>query len=276
MSPFLRGAASAMKARLLSYADRAQNRCRSELLRRLRSSGGERRRAIAVATLHTAEIREYSEISCAIHRLYCARHAYDYVELRELLDSAAAPTWNKPAAVSRLLRSEKKSYDYVMWIDADAAFNNHEIALDDIVDIWPEADFLISLDPANVIPRECCAGVFIVRNTPWSRGFIDEWLAAGRSMDGGKYFDRNRKGKKDQVILNRLLRRPDAAPHVQVLPSCYLNEDAHRSHGPSSFILHAMASSTAERRVVFERMYERLRGAGAGGEGSQSPAAART
>jgi len=37
--------------------------------------------------------------------------------------------------------------------------------------------------------KECCAGVFIVRNTPWSRQFLDLWLAAGRSMNGGKYFD---------------------------------------------------------------------------------------
>jgi hypothetical protein len=274
MSSFLRGAAAVVKAQLFSYADRAQNRCRAEFLRHLRP-GGAREMSIAVATLHTSEIRDYSEISCAIQRMYCARHGYDYLEFRELLDGAAAPTWNKPAVVARLLWS-KKNYDYVMWIDADAAFNNHEIALEDILGLWPDHDFLISMDPANVIPRECCAGVFIVRNTPWSRGFVDRWLAAGRSMDGGKYFARDRKGKKDQVILNRLLKRPDEAPHVKVLPSCYLNEDAHRAHGPSSFILHAMASSTAERRTFFAGLYERLQRAGAGGEEPQPPAVSRT
>jgi hypothetical protein len=240
---------------------------------RLLEGGGEPRKLnLAVATLHTAEIRDYSEVSCAIQRLYCARHGYDHAELRDLLDRDAAPTWNKPAVLSRLLRSAKE-YDYVMWMDADAAFNNHDIALEEVLGLWPEHDFLISLDPPNVFPREACAGVFLVKNTPWARDFLDLWLATGRTMEGGKYFDRNRRGKKDQVVLNRLMRMPDHAPHFKVLPSCYLNEDAHRAPAATSFILHAMASSTAQRKMFFETLYDRLWREG--GAGLQVPAASR-
>ncbi|HVR96011.1 MAG TPA: putative nucleotide-diphospho-sugar transferase [Thermoanaerobaculia bacterium] len=246
-----------MKKWLLTYADRAQERCRNGLLQLLAQGGPARKLRLAVATLHTEEIRVYSELSCAIQQLYCARHGYDHAEFRDLLDVEAAPTWNKPAVLSRLLRSGK-GYDYVMWMDADAAFNNHDIALEEVLRLWPEHDFLISLDPPNVFPREACAGVFIVKNTPWSLGFLDLWVAAGKAMDGGKYFARSRKGKKDQVILNRLLRLPEHAPHFKVLPSCYLNEDAHRAPAPTSFILHAMASSNAQRRVLFAALYDRL------------------
>lgn len=263
-----RRTARTLKDWLLTWADRAQERCRDELQRQLaaareaRERNGAGPRRLAVATLHTPEIGAYSELACAVNRLYCDRHQYDYVEIRGLLDREAAPTWHKPMVLGQLLQEKKtreeKHYDYVMWMDADAAFNNHEIAVEEILDLWPDHDFLISMDPANVIPRECCAGVFIVRNTSWSRQFLDLWLAAGRTMNGGKYFDRRRRGKKDQVILNRLLRMPDHAPHVKVLPSCYLNEDAHRARGPASFILHAMASSMAERRALFAELYSRF------------------
>jgi hypothetical protein len=246
-----------LKAMLLARAGRAQSRCREEFLRRLAAGRGGPRLSIAVATLHTAEIRAYSETVCAINRSYCARHGYDFCEFRELLDRDAAPTWNKPAVLSRLLAGGRH-YDYVMWIDADAAFNNHDVALADLLHLAPDHDLLISLDPPNAIPRQSCAGVFIVKNTFWSRQFLVRWLAAGQSMRKGKYFDKRRRGKKDQEILNRLLRLPEQAGHVKVLPSCWLNEDPNLPASEAGFILHAMASSAGERRTLFAGLYARL------------------
>lgn len=92
---------------------------------------------IAITTLYTPEIADFSKEAVKNFRMYCDLHGYDlFVYEKTLLDGLRG-NWCKP----KVLLNHIKDYDYVVWLDSDIAILDFNKKLEDI--IKPYADKLM-------------------------------------------------------------------------------------------------------------------------------------
>ncbi len=99
-------------------------------------------------------------------RRFGERHGYDVVVGGDEVIEDRAPAWGKIVLLRRLL----ESYDYVLWIDADA------IILDDSVDpisFLAEGDYQALVRYRWNEEEGACTGVWLLRNVDKSRAFLE-------------------------------------------------------------------------------------------------------
>ena len=145
---------------------------------------------------------------------YCDKHGYRWFDESALLDPSRPPSWSKTRAVQRLLREE--SCDWVFWLDADTVIMNSEQRIEDFLPM--EGDVLLSADDFGGYN----AGVWLVRNTPWTQEWLDQWwnmksfvkptgLAKSGDNDALKYLTAH---------------MDDFDEHIKVPPRCTFNSFA--------------------------------------------------
>lgn len=131
--------------------------------------------SIGVVTLGTKNINYYTQYTFPINKAYCERHGYTYIQYNDVIDVDRPPSWSKILA----LKNHINSFDWLMWIDADAIFYNHDIKIEERVDEnydliispacgenWPDAKLP---DNANIN-----FGIFLLRGkSDWSVNFLD-------------------------------------------------------------------------------------------------------
>lgn len=126
---------------------------------------GEPRRVLCCGG--TGDYGAMMEVTGVTMVAYARRHRWDLVFSRE---EAAAPrpsAWNKIVLVQRLL----EEYDLVGWIDSDA------IIVDGSEDIGAELDdahdlYIVAHRDGNPPTEVINSGVFMVRDTDWTRRFL--------------------------------------------------------------------------------------------------------
>ena len=102
------------------------------------------------------------------HKEYCMKHSYEYF-CYDTYELSIPPYWLKPF----IIREHLRDYDFVMWIDSDACFENMEIRIEDVANT--EAVMIISADkPQHRIPAKINTGVFIVSKN--SLSLLDAWI----------------------------------------------------------------------------------------------------
>jgi hypothetical protein len=114
----------------------------------------------------------------ALNQRYCRRKGYERVVVTERtgqLPTVAAPQWEKAAVISnQLARLEVTA---VLWIDDDAFVNHQNKRLETVIAKAVAKDVHIFVgNEAGRGKTELNTGVLIVRNTAWSREFIDQVL----------------------------------------------------------------------------------------------------
>lgn len=126
------------------------------------------RSKIAICSLYTPEIEYFAKYTTQNFQDYCDKNNYDFICSNVSIDLSRKPTWSK----IMILQQNLKNYEWLMWIDADAAITSKDIKIESIID-----------DNYNIIiTREDCrdgiiinAGVFLIKNTEWSKNFLDKW-----------------------------------------------------------------------------------------------------
>jgi hypothetical protein len=116
---------------------------------------------IAITSLATDHLAELRSLTTPNHAAYAARHGYAHLPAAATLDPSRPPSWSK---VPLLLRS-LPHFDWLMWIDADAAFTAPDKPLDSL--LHPTADLVIAKDENGIN-----AGVLLMRNTPAAADFL--------------------------------------------------------------------------------------------------------
>jgi mannan polymerase II complex MNN10 subunit len=147
---------------------------------------------------------------------YAAKNGYSLYDGSDYIDTSRPPAWSKIQAVKHLL--ENKGCDWVMWTDADTVIMNSDVRIEDFLPSDSSKDLLVGSDNGGGYN----SGVFLVRNTAWSRSFLDEWWnmrsfvrPPGMSLSG------------DNHAMKALLRdMPDFDKHVLSPPRCTFNSFA--------------------------------------------------
>lgn len=128
---------------------------------------------ICIVSLATKEIEDMS-VAILNKQHYCKLYNYTFVNYNERLSKRHCP-WDKIQCLIKTLNW----FDYVVWMDADAVFNNTDIRFEDIINEHTDKDLLICKDPCFTENTPHCminTGVMIFKNTTTSINLLnDTW-----------------------------------------------------------------------------------------------------
>ncbi len=97
---------------------------------------------IAVTTLYTPEISDFSEEAVKNFRMYCDLHGYDLFVYDDTINEGLRGNWCKP----KVLLNHIKEYDYVVWLDSDIAILDINRKLEDIIEPYQDKLFIATDD----------------------------------------------------------------------------------------------------------------------------------
>jgi len=217
--------------------------------------------SIKVVTFSDNAIKEYAKITEEINKSYCEKHDYNFKAYHQRkTDDSFDIHWEKVSILRDELKNKKNKF--VVWIDADAAVNHHDVKFEDFVKANKKADIIISHDGVNkenlsFKERDKAfyvnSGVIIVKNTRWAREFVDKWI-----IEAGKF----KKGSplQDQDKLVDMLKNGKMIEEgkVVVLAPKDMNSE-YENPTQNTFIWHLMKRSGQERKKIFGSLLSRLK-----------------
>lgn len=131
---------------------------------------------ILVVQLASKEIH-YKEYSEDINSHYCYRNGYDYYcytnheEIWKLvIKENLAIQWQKVLLLKEVME-EYPEYDWYMFLDMDAIFVN----LADRIENYCDDDYNIIFGRDEAAHSVVNTGVILVKNTEWSKKFLNDW-----------------------------------------------------------------------------------------------------
>lgn len=131
---------------------------------------------IALVTLVTKEIEDISYDSSVNKSNYCKKHGIEFIYFEQRLSTRHAQ-WDKIKTVQKTL----PWFDYVIWMDADAVFNNFNTSFKDIINEHPDAPLIICKDPCydgESVHLMINTGIMIFKNTSVSHKMLhDVWTS---------------------------------------------------------------------------------------------------
>lgn len=212
-----------------------------------------------VAQFFTSNV-PYGSYAEAINKKYCESKGYTYFceKEDEIIRTALedrAPTWYKPKLVESIL--SKHDPEYVLFLDIDAIISDFNQNIEDFIDNEYSIIFAQDFGHHSVMN----AGVFLLKNNQWSRGFLKLWWDSAESYKGGDARDLpigddnlEKVGYfknalwHDQTCLTMLYEsREDVRNNIKIISNRSFN---HRSYNEGNFIFHAFAYGHIHHRTL--------------------------
>lgn len=140
------------------------------------------RSKLHVVQFYTGNV-QYAKYTEEINRTYCEKKGYSYFceTNSEKINSTLvdrAPTWYKPKLI--LDAFERFNPEYVLFLDIDAAIIDFEQDIEQFID---EAyDVIFAQDYSG--HSKMNAGVFLIKNTEWSKNLMNRWWFSGEFFRG--------------------------------------------------------------------------------------------
>ena len=147
-------------------------------------------------------------------RKYAQRHGYRLFDESNQLDTSRPASWSKIRAVQRLLNEE--ACDWVFWLDADTVVMNSNKKVQDFLPTSETIDILLSPDDGGGYN----AGVWLVRNSEWTRNFLQEWWDMKSFV---KPPGLAKSGDNDALKFKTAHMNADDAAHIGAPPRCTFN-----------------------------------------------------
>jgi galactosyl transferase GMA12/MNN10 family len=187
---------------------------------------------IGVITATDVRYGRVDKITCPVNSRYCQDHGYEWTPMLLTEERSWAETvWQKIP----ILRKWLERYDWLMWIDADAMVMNHRIKIERLLGDAGDRDLVISSDLHGLN-----AGVFILRDSEWSRKFLEDVDALKPEFLSHKY--------PEQEAMSRVLHNEDLSNwnHVYSPPQWLLNQ-FWLQWIPGDFIIHHAGGSVEDK-----------------------------
>lgn len=202
----------------------------------------------AILTAYTADYT-LGKLCSPINRAYAAKHGYTFIEKIIERPEERHPTWAKVQLLNELMIDD--SFDYILWIDADAVVIRQDRSLDELIQVVPSTSELII---GEDVTESCLvnAGVLLVKVSDWSRNL---WTDVWASEQSRKYY--HRKFHEQSSLLKQLNMRQEQLtlvspfhsfrggpevkhfPHVTVMPRHAFNSNKPDQIENIEFIFHA-------------------------------------
>ena len=216
----------------------------------------------------------YGVYSEKINSKYCELNNYTYFcetdngKIKTALEDRS-PTWYKPKLILDSF-SKHPELDYIIFLDADAIISDFNQKIEDFID--PNYDFVFAEDIGHHSAMN--AGVFLVKNTSWSKSFLQQWWDSADEFKGKDAQSLNiqtllpqheeLKGTfktvlwHDQTCLTLLYNNKEVKDHIKIIPNHSFNW---YEYGNKNFIFHAYAKGHSPYRtldVIYREKFEQL------------------
>jgi hypothetical protein len=209
---------------------------------------------IAIVQFYTNNV-QYGKFSKAINKRYCSEKGYTYICEEDTLKiqkglEGRAPTWYKPKLIKEVLETNPE-LEYVLFLDIDAVVSNFDKNIEDYIDKDYDLVFAKDYSEHSVVN----AGVFILKNTEWSKEFLDLWWksAVTRSYNYANAL------WHDQTCFTILYEtNENFQKHVKIVSN---NDINHNQYGRGNFIFHAFAHGNKKYRsldLVYSRVFSKV------------------
>lgn len=254
---YIKGTLSQEEALALSYPDethlelllRTRNRSRCDRfneklfdIERMEYKPNGTRLDITVAQLFTANYDHWAYKVLENKRAYCDRHGYRFSYRRGIYPHAADrhPSWHRIPLILALF--EQQDVEWVFWSDIDSIIMRMDVRLEWLIGEHDDRDLIIPNQGAGLhlgepVENCLCFGQFFLRNTEWSRQFLQElWEFPGKS--GYKRFLVEESWEQEAVnyIYNNNLLAFDQ--HSLVVSNRRFNSFYHTQYLPGDFLIH--------------------------------------
>lgn len=212
---------------------------------------------IVVAQYWTSNI-SYGKFTEPINKNYCEEKNYIYhLETNDdkikLGVRGRAITWYKPLLI--LEAFELYNPDYVLFLDADAIICDKEYKIEDFID--EDYDIICTEDYG---PSRLNAGVFIMKNTDWTKQFLRIWFESCNIITGG---ENNTIGYyanalwHDQTCFGILFdNNLEYKKHIKIISNEVLNGREYRNSLTKNFIFHAFSYGHVKDRTIDLAYYD--------------------
>ena len=167
---------------------------------------------VAICMWYDDKIRNYADHTRKINEEYCRKYGIDLICGSRKYYENRNPCWEKVPFVMSVM----DSYDYVMWLDADAFFYKDAPHIIDLINSIPkDKDFIFSMDYNPQQFHDINTGVFIVKCTPYAKVIMHEWTNNQMLVDTSPYPDWPEQGVVRGMVMRNFM---DITNRSVVLP----------------------------------------------------------
>ncbi len=140
--------------------------------------------SIAIVTISTPNRISFSQYTLSSLIKYASKWGYYLHFYPNPPDTSRSIYWGKIKVVLDLLKEGK--YDWYVWFDDDIFITNPEISIGQIIkDCGPQVHFIIAAHKTfPILENDVNSGVFMVRNSEWSRNFLQQVWERGDGQPG--------------------------------------------------------------------------------------------
>jgi len=223
---------------------------------------------IAVFQFYTSNVAcgHYSE---TINEKYCNEKGYTYVcekdnsKINTIVEGRSLH-WGKVKLVQEVLNNN--DFDYILFLDADAIISDFNQRIEDFID--SEYDMIFAEDIGHHSSMN--TGVFLSRNSEWTKNFFNTWWESGETFkgkDSQDLFVMEENLEKvgyfkhalwhEQTCITLLYRNnDDIKNHIKVISNRSFN---HREYNEGNFIFHAFTYGHLHNRtldIIYKSKFE--------------------
>lgn len=175
---------------------------------------------IAIVMWYDKGISDYADIAADINEEFCKANGFTFIKSDKRRMPERKPHWERLPLMLEVLDTNK--YDYVMWIDADAAFihkNNKSNELLKLISLYNK-DILLSSeqDGPNDLKPYINSGVIIMKNTQNSRNILKYWMSNECKSNGDTQYSRTGWNDQNCIRYSHLVNYENIQDYSHIIP----------------------------------------------------------
>lgn len=196
---------------------------------------------------------EWRDLLEANLKEYCSRWGYDLVMKFDGWEPTTRHVWWRKV---ELAKEHLADCEWLLWLDSDCFMLNMTKAVTDYTDdsfdlgITGPFESTCQVPACSIVTNVCySAGVFLLRNCPWSHTLLEKWWDSGDQP----WQPQGCNWEGDSVYISCVsMQDPETRERIKVFPLKQIGW-ANIAHCPSQFIAHCYGSSGPDRRIRFEQ-----------------------
>jgi hypothetical protein len=232
----------------------------------------EERLPVVLTQLFTPNYDHWAHKVLDNKRAYCERHGYRFHYRRGIYQQAAErhPSWHRVPLILELF--DEPGTDWVFWSDIDSLILRPDVRLESLMAGHLGRDLIVPNQGGGTHLGEAiddclCFGQFFIRNTEWSRRFLDEvW----RFPDKHGYPEFIYQQSWEQEAVNFICRNDllEFSQHAAVVPNRLFNSFYHTQYRDGDFLVHfagEAARGEGRREALIDEYLQAVAGSDTGG-----------
>ena len=173
---------------------------------------------IAIVMWYDKGIADYADIAADINEQFCKANGFTFIKCDKRRMPERKPHWERLPLMLEVLGTNK--YDYVMWVDADAAFihkNNKSNELLKLINLYNK-DILLSGDMDGKYKPLINSGVIIMKNTQNSRNILKYWISNECQSNGDKQYSETDWNDQNCIRYSHLVNYDNIHSYSHIIP----------------------------------------------------------